>query len=82
MTPCRSLENSNTRPLALILTWLMARPKQQMKFAQLYLDQGFDVLLMETKPYDVMWPNIGTQVKTAMFIHFQLQTKIYFLSRK
>lgn len=50
------------RPLLVLLSWLMAKKSHVMKFANLYLEQGFDVVTVNVTPWQFMWPTKGTRV--------------------
>nr|CAD7403406.1 unnamed protein product [Timema cristinae] len=56
------IQNSEGRPLVVLLAWLMAREKHLMKYASFYLEQGFDVLMVNTTPWQFLWPVKGSQV--------------------
>ncbi|CAG2061060.1 unnamed protein product, partial [Timema podura] len=56
------INNSEGRPLVVLLAWLMAREKHLMKYASFYLEQGFDVLMVNTTPWQFLWPVKGSQV--------------------
>lgn len=43
------------KPLVVILAWLQAKQKHLSKFAQLYMDQGFDVLVAQITPWQLLW---------------------------
>lgn len=45
-----------------MLPWLMAKPKHIKKYAELYIDQGFDVVTVNVTPWQVIWPKKGSQV--------------------
>lgn len=45
-----------------MIPWLMAKQKHVKKYAQLYTDQGFEVLSVQVTPWQVMWPKKGSQV--------------------
>ncbi|XP_063980090.1 transmembrane protein 53 [Diachasmimorpha longicaudata] len=51
----------NEKPLLVLLSWLMAKPKHVRKYAQLYLEQGFDVMHVGSTPWQIMWPVKGTR---------------------
>nr|CAD7410826.1 unnamed protein product [Timema poppensis] len=55
------IHNSEGRPLVVLLAWLMAREKHLMKYASFYLEQGFDVLMVNTTPWQFLWPVKGSQ---------------------
>lgn len=59
----RLTQNSSDRPLVLILSWLLGKPKHLSKYAKLYIDQGFDVLITEITPWQLLWPAKGSQVR-------------------
>lgn len=46
-----------------MLPWLMAKQKHVKKYAQLYTDQGYDVVRVSVSPWQVIWPKNGSQVK-------------------
>lgn len=56
------------KPLVVLFQWLMAKPNHIKKYAQIYIDQGFDVVTVSITPWQVMWPTKGTQVKINLFI--------------
>lgn len=41
----------------------MAKPKHIKKYAELYIDHGYDVMTVNVTPWQVMWPTKGTQVR-------------------
>nr|CAD7263380.1 unnamed protein product [Timema shepardi] len=55
------IHNPEGRPLVVLLAWLMAREKHLMKYASFYLEQGFDVLMVNTTPWQFLWPVKGSQ---------------------
>jgi hypothetical protein len=63
----------NNTPLVVMLSWLMAKRKHILKYANFYMDQGFDVLCVSITPWQLLWPMKGTQVRKIIFktdIHF------------
>lgn len=46
----------------------MSKQKHLKKYAQLYTDQGFDVLTVSVTPWQVIWPKQGTQVNLLIFL--------------
>lgn len=56
--------NNENRPLLVILSWLLAKRMHIMKFANLYLEQGFDVAIVSITPWQLMWPTKGSRVST------------------
>lgn len=51
-----------------LLQWLMAKPNHIKKYAELYIEQGYDVMAVSVTPWQVMWPTKGTQVNTQSLI--------------
>lgn len=50
------------KPLVVLLTWLMAKKKHIYKYANFYVDKGFDVLNVTITPWQLLWPTKGSQV--------------------
>ena len=50
------------RPLLVLLCWLLAKRKHILKYANFYLEQGFDVATVSVSPWQLMWPANGTRV--------------------
>ena len=57
-----SRKSNEVRPLTVLLCWLMSQKKHTRKYAQFYLDQGFDVLTVSITPWQLLWPVSGSQV--------------------
>jgi hypothetical protein len=70
----------NNTPLVVMLSWLMAKRKHILKYANFYMDQGFDVLSVSITPWQLLWPMKGTQVRkiilkfTDIYIHCHHQS--------
>lgn len=58
----QTTNSSEKRPLLVLICWLLAKEKHYMKFADLYLQQGFDVTLVTMTPWQLMWPEKGSRV--------------------
>jgi hypothetical protein len=56
----------NNAPLVVMLSWLMAKKKHILKYANFYMDQGFDVLSVSITPWQLLWPVKGTQVRKSI----------------
>ncbi|KAI5636924.1 hypothetical protein NE865_10339 [Phthorimaea operculella] len=67
------LNQNPNKPLCIMINWLLARHKHVMKYATLYLEQGFDVLSVSCTPWQLMWPQKGTQLVAADLIKFMDQ---------
>lgn len=53
-----------------MLCWLQAKQKHVAKYAQLYVDQGFDVLAIRITPWQLLWPTKGTQLVALDIVTF------------
>lgn len=60
----------HTRPLTLLLTWLMAKDKHIKKYVKFYNDLGIDVLNIKFSPLDIVSPAIHGQRVVNQFLHF------------
>ncbi|XP_013192683.1 uncharacterized protein LOC106136623 [Amyelois transitella] len=58
------------RPLCIIMNWMLQRPSHVMKYASLYLEQGFDVVSVSCTPWQLMWPKTGSQVVGSNLMKF------------
>lgn len=47
------LKTELDKPLVVMFQWLMAKPNHIKKYAQLYIDQGFDVMSVSVTPWQV-----------------------------
>lgn len=50
------------------MNWMLARKQHVMKYATLYLEQGFDVVSVSCTPWQLMWPVKGSQVDFTSLI--------------
>ncbi|KAM3966108.1 LOW QUALITY PROTEIN: transmembrane protein 53-like [Aphomia sociella] len=64
------LDKLPNRPLCILINWLLARQKHVMKYASLYLDQGFDVVSVSCTPWQLMWPTKGSQLVANDLLKF------------
>ncbi|KAJ8927179.1 hypothetical protein NQ314_020455 [Rhamnusium bicolor] len=64
------LEKPEDKPLVVLLSWLMARRKHIYKYADIYLQNGFDVLNVSISPWQLLWPAKGTQVVAKDLLKF------------
>lgn len=58
------------KPLVVILAWLQAKQKHLKKYAELYTNQGFDVLVAQVTPWQLLWPVKGCQVVAGDLLKF------------
>ncbi|KAI4502598.1 hypothetical protein M0802_002510 [Mischocyttarus mexicanus] len=73
----KSSISSEKRPLLVLLCWLLAKEKHVMKFADLYLQQGFDVTLVTITPWQLMWPEKGSRLIAVDLLTFLLENQDY-----
>ncbi|XP_058118374.1 uncharacterized protein LOC131286122 [Anopheles ziemanni] len=64
------LKQQCEKPVVLIISWLNARQKHLAKYAELYIDQGFDVFVAQITPWQLLWPVKGTQLVAAEIVKF------------
>ncbi|XP_035901560.1 uncharacterized protein LOC118507299 [Anopheles stephensi] len=58
------------KPLVFIFAWLQASEKHLAKYAEFYLDQGFEVLCVHITPWQLVWPVNGSQKVAADVVKF------------
>lgn len=58
------------KPLCVMMTFMLATPKTMLKYADLYLKHGFDVVTVSCEPLQLMWPVKGSQVVAARLLNF------------
>ncbi|XP_073812485.1 transmembrane protein 53-like lethal (2) k09913 isoform X1 [Musca autumnalis] len=64
-------------PLVLMMAWLMAKQKHLKKYAEIYTELGFDVMVVHITPWQLLWPVKGTQVVASETIKFLENNKSY-----
>ncbi|XP_066999131.1 transmembrane protein 53-B isoform X2 [Anabrus simplex] len=70
-------ELNHNKPLVIIMAWLLAQQKHILKFAELYMDQGFDVLNVSIAPWQLLWPAKGSQVVAGDLVDFLHVNEVY-----
>lgn len=60
------IKEPSGNPLVLMMAWLMAKQKHLKKYAQIYTEMGFDVMIVHVTPWQLLWPVKGTQVNMIM----------------
>ncbi|XP_015515384.1 uncharacterized protein LOC107221045 [Neodiprion lecontei] len=65
------------RPLLVILSWLLSKRKHIMKFANFYMEQGFDVVTVSISPWQLIWPVKGSRLVAADLLAFLEQNQNY-----
>ena len=56
----------NSAPLVVMMPWILAEKRHILKYANIYMDQGFDVLTVSVTPWQLLWPVKGTQVRKTV----------------
>lgn len=58
------------RPLVVMFSWLQAKQKHLQKFAKIYTDRGFEVLIVAITPWQLLWPTKGSQLVADDVVRF------------
>ena len=58
----KQFEPERPRPLVLLFAWLAAKGKHKKKYADFYLNKGFDVLHVSIQADQLLWPTRGQQI--------------------
>lgn len=56
------------KPTVLIFAWMNAKQKHLAKYAKLYTDQGFEVIVANLTPWQLLWPMKGSQLVAAEIV--------------
>lgn len=59
-----------SKPTVLIFAWLNAKQKHLAKYAKLYTEQGYDVVVTQLTPWQLLWPVKGSQLVAADIVKF------------
>lgn len=70
-------ELKNDQPLVMIFSWLQSKQKHLMKYAQVYIDQGFDVAIVQVSAWQLLWPVRGTQQVAEDIVNFLSNNDYY-----
>ncbi|XP_062528063.1 uncharacterized protein LOC101736122 isoform X5 [Bombyx mori] len=69
--------NLTNRPLCIILSWMLAKPKHVLQYANIYLQQDFDVLSVSCSPMQFMLPVKGAKLIAADLMNFLENNQAY-----
>lgn len=58
------------KPMVLLFSWLAAKQKHLSKYAEIYTEQGIDVLVVMISPWQLMWPVKGSQQVASDLLKF------------
>lgn len=64
------LKRGFDKPAVLVFSWLNAKQKHLAKYAKLYTDQGFEVVVAQLTPWQLLWPMKGSQLVAAEIVKF------------
>lgn len=62
--------NISDKPTVLVFSWLNAKQKHLAKYAKLYTEQGYDVVVAQLTPWQLLWPMKGSQLVAADIVKF------------
>lgn len=65
----QNVNATKNRPLLIILAWLMSKQRHVMKFVNLYMEQGFDVVVVSLTPWQLLWPTKGSKVSDTIALY-------------
>uniref|UniRef100_A0A336L0G7 CSON002474 protein n=1 Tax=Culicoides sonorensis TaxID=179676 RepID=A0A336L0G7_CULSO len=71
------LSEQREKPLVIMLSWLQAKHKHLKKYAEIYTNQGFDVLITQITPWQLLWPTKGSQNVAADLVKFLFNNQSY-----
>lgn len=52
------------------MAWLMAKERHLKKYARVYLELGFDVMVVHLTPWQLLWPTKGAQIVANDVVKF------------
>lgn len=70
-------DGKSKKPLAVILSWMLAKDNHLEKYRSLYLSKGFDVLTVNIAPKDLLFPVSGSQVIASNVLDYLAQNNRY-----
>lgn len=63
--------------LVLLFCWMYAKRKDIYKYADIWLQKGFDVLVLRVTPWKCLWPIIGVQAVATDLLKFLDSNRSY-----
>ncbi|KAG6803454.1 transmembrane protein 53-A [Apis mellifera caucasica] len=73
----QNFNNEKNRPLIILLSWLLPKHKHIMKFANLYVEQGFDIVILSITPWQLIWPTKGSRLVASDLLEFLIEHQNY-----
>ncbi|XP_050299254.1 transmembrane protein 53-B isoform X2 [Anthonomus grandis grandis] len=71
------LNQPQENPLVILLAWMMAKKNHTRKYADIWIQKGFDVLCVTVSPWQFLWPVKGTQLVALDILKFIEQNESY-----
>lgn len=72
-----SANKKEKRPLAVILSWMLAKGSHLDKYCNIYLQKGFDVLTVHISPQQMLFPTSGSQIVASNILDYIANHKEY-----
>ncbi|XP_006622885.1 transmembrane protein 53-A [Apis dorsata] len=73
----QNFNNEKNRPLLILLSWLLPKHRHIMKFANLYVEQGFDIVILSITPWQLIWPIKGSRLVASDLLEFLIEHQNY-----
>ncbi|XP_043802638.1 uncharacterized protein LOC122720167 isoform X2 [Apis laboriosa] len=73
----QNFNNEKNRPLLILLSWLLPKHRHIMKFANLYVEQGFDIVILSITPWQLIWPTKGSRLVASDLLEFLIKHQNY-----
>lgn len=72
------MKNPVDRQLVVLYSWLQAKHKHLMKYVELYIEKGYDVLAADVAPWQLLWPVNGSQLVAQDIVNFLYHNTHYY----
>lgn len=69
--------SGNSKKLTVMLSWMMAKGKHLEKYADIYLQRGFDVLVVTLPPMELLFPKTGSHVLAYDILNYLMEHQEY-----
>lgn len=70
-------DGKSKKPLAVILSWMLAKENHLEKYRSMYLNKGFDVLTVNIAPKDLLFPASGSQLIVTNLLDYLTSNNSY-----
>lgn len=75
--PNSAEDGKSKKPLAVILSWMLAKESHLEKYRSMYLNRGFDVLTVNIAPKDLLFPASGSQLIVTNLLEYLTSNNSY-----